>query len=200
MASDWLQGPYVYALYKAYGFTKLEIGQLFVAGFSSSMVFGTFVGALADKLGRKRMALLFCVVYGVSCGTKLWNNFIVLMVGRLLAGIATSLLFSVFEAWLVTEHHGRRYSEDSLSRTFALATFSNGLTAIGAGVAASVVAKVGGYVAPFLLALVVLILAGVLVARGWTENYGDATLNVTEGFQGALEGCPTRCLFVMSSF
>ncbi len=104
MMSDWLQGPYVYALYKAYGFSKLEIGQLFVAGFSSSMIFGTFVGSLADKLGRKRMALCFCVVYGASCATKLSPNFAVLMAGRLLAGVATSLLFSVFEAWLVSEH------------------------------------------------------------------------------------------------
>ncbi len=172
---------------KAYGFTKLEIGQLFVAGFSSSMVFGTFVGSLADKLGRKRMALLFCVVYGVSCATKLWNNFAILMLGRLLAGVATSLLFSVFEAWLVSEHKARRYPEAGLAHTFALATFSNALTAIGAGVAASVVAKAAGFVAPFLLALAVLGLAFVLIARYWTENYGDATLDVSAGFRGALE-------------
>jgi hypothetical protein len=68
------------------------------------MVFGTFVGSLADKLGRKRMALCFCIVYGASCATKLSPNFAILMVGRLLAGVATSLLFSVFEAWLVSEH------------------------------------------------------------------------------------------------
>ena len=34
--SDWLQGPYVYALYDAYGFSPREIAILFVAGFGSS--------------------------------------------------------------------------------------------------------------------------------------------------------------------
>jgi hypothetical protein len=34
--SDWLQGPYVYALYAAYGYTKHQIAVLFVAGFGSS--------------------------------------------------------------------------------------------------------------------------------------------------------------------
>ena len=34
--SDWLQGPYVYALYGAYGYTRDEIAILFVAGFGSS--------------------------------------------------------------------------------------------------------------------------------------------------------------------
>ena len=48
-AGDWLQGPYVYALYSYYGYDKGDIGKLFIAGFGSSMIFGTIVGALADK-------------------------------------------------------------------------------------------------------------------------------------------------------
>ena len=32
MAGDWLQGPYMYALYDAYGFKHEEIAALFVAG------------------------------------------------------------------------------------------------------------------------------------------------------------------------
>jgi hypothetical protein len=46
---DWLQGPYVYALYEYYGFNVKDIGRLFIAGFGSSMIFGTVVGSLADK-------------------------------------------------------------------------------------------------------------------------------------------------------
>jgi hypothetical protein len=39
----------VYALYEHYGYSPAQIGQLFIAGFGSSMLFGTFIGALADK-------------------------------------------------------------------------------------------------------------------------------------------------------
>ncbi|KAL9406658.1 hypothetical protein Peur_003630 [Populus x canadensis] len=49
MAGGWLQGPYVYYLYSQYGFRKGEIGQLFIAGFGSSMLFGTIVGSLAGN-------------------------------------------------------------------------------------------------------------------------------------------------------
>ena len=49
-AGDWLQGPYVYALYQHYGYSRSDIGKLFIAGFGSSMVFGTVVGSLGDKL------------------------------------------------------------------------------------------------------------------------------------------------------
>ncbi len=48
-AGDWLQGPYIYALYEHYGYKVGDIGRLFIAGFGSSMVFGTLAGALADK-------------------------------------------------------------------------------------------------------------------------------------------------------
>mgnify|MGYP001328652143 CR=1 FL=1 len=50
---DWLQGPYVYALYEYYHFTKQQIAWLFIVGFGSSMVFGPFAGTAADKYGRK---------------------------------------------------------------------------------------------------------------------------------------------------
>lgn len=83
MMADWMQGPYVYALYDHYGFSKGQIGQLFIVGFGSSMVFGTVVGGFADKYGRKLNCLLFCILYGISCITKHFNSFTILMIGRL---------------------------------------------------------------------------------------------------------------------
>ena len=58
MFSDWLQGPYVYELYVSYGFDQQQIAELFVGGFASSMIVGTFVGSLADKCGRKTVCIL----------------------------------------------------------------------------------------------------------------------------------------------
>ena len=68
--SDWLQGPYVYALYSEYGYSQHEIAVLFVAGFGSSMIFGSFVGSIADWGGRRAFTILFAVIYAASCLTK----------------------------------------------------------------------------------------------------------------------------------
>jgi hypothetical protein len=38
MFSDWLQGPYGYALYASYGFQQGDIAMLYMGGFLSSMV------------------------------------------------------------------------------------------------------------------------------------------------------------------
>lgn len=104
MFADWLQGPYVYELYVSYGFSQSEIAELFVGGFAASMVVGTMIGGLAHKIGRKTVCLLYSITYISACSTKIFQYW-TLMLGRLLSGISTSLLFSVFESWMVCEHY-----------------------------------------------------------------------------------------------
>ncbi|MFS8003312.1 putative molybdate-anion transporter, MFS transporter superfamily [Helianthus anomalus] len=176
MAGDWLQGPYVYYLYTTYGFGKGDIGQLFIAGFGSSMLFGTIVGSLADKHGRKRASVTYCITYILSCITKHSPEYRVLMVGRILGGIATSLLFSAFESWLVAEHNKRGFEQQWLSITFSKAIFlGNGLVAILAGLFGNLL--VGtlalGPVAPFDAASIFLAIGMAVIISTWTENYGD---------------------------
>lgn len=185
IASDWLQGPYVYALYTTYGYGKKEIGQLFIAGFGSSAIFGTFIGSIADKFGRKFNVLVFAISYSLSCMTKHSPNFGVLMIGRLLAGIATSILFSAFESWLVSEHNSRAFDPALLSDTFSKAQFGNAVVAIMSGQVAGVAANSFGKVAPFDLAAVVLVLTAAIVFFTWTENYGDNRQSVSSGLKSA---------------
>ena len=60
MAGDWLQGPYMYALYDAYGFKHEEIAALFVAGF--------FCGAGVNTISTRTYLLLPGRVDGVHGG------------------------------------------------------------------------------------------------------------------------------------
>ena len=57
-----------------------------------------------NRSGRKKAALAYVLTYTVGCVTKHFNNFSILLVGRLFCGVATSLLNSAFESWLVAEH------------------------------------------------------------------------------------------------
>ncbi|XP_078154576.1 uncharacterized protein LOC144549676 [Carex rostrata] len=176
MAGDWLQGPYVYYLYSQYGFDKGDIGRLFIAGFGSSMLFGTIVGSLADKQGRRRACITYCISYILSCFTKHSSEYKILMLGRILGGIATSLLFSAFESWLVAEHNKRGFDPQWLSLTFSKAIFlGNGLIAIVSGLFANLIADNLGFgpVAPFDAAACVLAIGMAIIMFSWTENYGD---------------------------
>ena len=120
MTADWLQGPYVYALYSSYGFSKHDIAVLFVGGFGASMLFAPSLVLRADKMGRKKLCQVYCVLYVLSCVTKHARDYNMLMLGRVLGGIATSLLFSSFESWMVCEHTARGFSSEMLNDTFSL--------------------------------------------------------------------------------
>jgi hypothetical protein len=47
---------------------------------------------------------LYCGMYSLACVTKHFDLYWALMIGRLLGGVATSVLFSCFESWAVAEH------------------------------------------------------------------------------------------------
>ena len=166
----------MYKLYDYYGFREEQIAVLYVVGFASSVVFGTATGPLADILGRRRIAVAFCIMYTFCCLTKLSANYWMLMLGRVLGGVSTSMLFSTFESWYVyehVEHYG--FPSEWISVTFSATTFWNGMLAILAGVVANFAAEGLGYgpVAPFVVACVPLTLCLGLVLKTWPENYGN---------------------------
>eukprot|EP01034_Spumella_vulgaris_P024658 gene24658-31027_t len=99
------------------------------------------------------------------------------MLGRFLAGVSTSLLFSVFESWMICEHHKQGFDASLLSDTFAYATFGNGLVAVIAGLIANSVADSFGYIAPFLVAIIPLVIVAILICFTWNENYGSYQSN-----------------------
>mmetsp|Transcript_75389 Transcript_75389/g.125694 ORF Transcript_75389/g.125694 Transcript_75389/m.125694 type:complete len:458 (+) Transcript_75389:66-1439(+) len=198
MLADWLQGPFVYALYQGYGIDREHNGYLFVAGFGASAVVGTVVGSLADRFGRRKFAILYCVIYFGHCVTKHWSFFGVLMVGRILGGISTSLLFSVFDSWLVSESQREGFTGEQLGNTFSLAYFGSSVAAIAAGQFGEIAANLspltgigggmyyGGYVTPFDLSNVVLVLCMLYVSSRWSENYGQSDGQPEGNFGNAL--------------
>jgi len=176
LMGDWLQGPYVYQLYAYYGFKESSIAILYIAGFASSVLFGTCTGPLADLWGRRKMAIAFSIIYTFCCLTKLSPNFYWLLIGRVFGGVATSMLFSTFESWYVYEHSERHgFPSEWIGITFSITTFWNGIIAILAGIVSNVTAETLGFgpVAPFVAALFPLVICGLLVVRTWDENYGN---------------------------
>ncbi|XP_054721008.1 molybdate-anion transporter-like [Uloborus diversus] len=172
---DWLQGPYIYKLYSHYGFTNSQIAVLYVVGFSASVLFGTGTGALADKFGRKKMCMVFCISYSLCCFLKIFPNYNILLLGRLLGGVSTSLLFSVFESWYVYEHMlTYDFPQEWISITFAQATFWNGVLAIVAGILANFTSESLklGPISPFVLAIPFFIISCFIISKAWNENYG----------------------------
>lgn len=116
MLADWMQGTHMYTLYLSY---NVNISALFLTGFLSGAIFAPFLGSAVDKFGRKRSCIAYCVLEVIINVMEHSTNFQLLLVGRVLGGISTNLLFSAFESWMTTEHRRRGFPEEWLSRTYS---------------------------------------------------------------------------------
>lgn len=167
------QGPYIYTLYKdEKGLEESVVAALFLTGFGSAAISATIIGSLADKFGRRFACVGFCLIYTLSCMSTLFDDLIILFVGRMLGGIATTLMYSVFESWMVTEYHRRHLDESSLtlSSMFGLMTTLNSSVAIGAGLLGQLAVSFSKTkTSPFMVAIVSLGTAAWLMLRGWVS-------------------------------
>ena len=125
--ADWLQGPYFYEVYasKIFGGAPASmamVSRLFLTGFASTALFGPVVGRAIDTYGRKKGTLAFSILYAIGALSTRSPLLMVLLFGRVMSGIGTSLLFSAPESWLVGESQksGDDPNGEYLGETFGL--------------------------------------------------------------------------------
>ncbi|PFH47006.1 hypothetical protein AMATHDRAFT_68561 [Amanita thiersii Skay4041] len=175
MCADWLQGPYLYSLYhEQYNYSERLVAVLFVTGFLFAGISAPFVGVWADQYGRKRVCLSFCITYASACLCKWVHYYPFLLFGRVLGGVSTSILFSSFEAWLISSATSISLPESNLSTIMGRATLVNGLVATAAGVVSNELVKLTNtFRSPFGLAAIVLAMSWIVIKVLWSENYGN---------------------------
>lgn len=155
------------------GLAEETVAYLFTTGFFAAAISASFVGSLADKHGRKAACLFFCVAYSLSCLTILFDSIIILFLGRLLGGLSTTLMYSVFESWMVTEYHSQNLDSagGSINDIFGTMTTLNGVVAISAGLLAQGVADfTRTQAAPFLVAVFCLLVAYSFISKTWVRS------------------------------
>lgn len=174
-AADWFQGPFIYTLYKDEKKLPEEIvARLFTTGFLAGAISAMFVGSLADKYGRRSACLACCAVTALSCLTVLSDDTTILFLGRALGGLGTTLMYTVFEAWMVAEYNQRGLDRTSLklSTVFGrMITFSS-IVAVFAGLAGQILVNAtASTCAPFMASICCLAPAFFLIWKTWVSHH-----------------------------
>jgi len=172
MLADGLQGTHLYVLYEGYGYS---VSSLYSLGFVAGAFTSPFIGPVVDKIGRKKAAILYCVLEMIINYLELFPIFAGLIVSRMIGGITTNLLFSVFESWLVSEHRSRGFEQEKLEIILRDSTIVSNSAAIFSGYLAHCLAANLGAAGPFQGAVVLTCVALILVWAMWTENYGTGS-------------------------
>ncbi|RWA09985.1 hypothetical protein EKO27_g5097 [Xylaria grammica] len=175
-AADWLQGPYLFSLYREeHGLAPDLVLNLYLTDFVTTAVSAYFIGALSDRYGRKLICMVYCVTYALSCFLTIVPVTPLLFLGRILGGVSTSILSTVFDSWMVSNFRNGKLAENGcdLSRTYAATSVVNSLAAILSGLAGEVLVwATGTKKSPFLMSVVLLWSTLQMIWSRWGENFG----------------------------
>ena len=151
------------------------MASLYCLGFVTGAVTSPITGALVDKIGRKKSALLYCALEIFINMLEQYPNLVGLIVSRMIGGITTNLLSSVFETWVDTEYRRRGFDHDKYEIVMRDSVVASNLSAIASGYLAHTLAERFGPVGPFEGAVACTAVALAIVMAVWTENYGSET-------------------------
>jgi len=188
--SEWIQSAHIFQVYKSAGQEDSSIAQMFLFSSLTSAVFGSLVGPIADKYGRKKVAQTVSLLCIANCLMKGSNYLPLLFLGRLVNGVTIAGLYTVPEGWLAAEQKARELPETQISSTLAQATSFSSLLAVAGGLLADLLVTNFGLRAPFLCALPGHFLSLYIITFGWQENFGQ---------RFGVENLPTR-IFMSSLF
>jgi len=178
MLADGLQGTHLYVLYEGYGFS---VASLYCLGFITGALTAPITGPLIDRFGRKKSALLYCAL---EVGINMLEQFPFLsglIVSRVVGGITTNLLSTVFETWLDTEYRNRGFAEEDYETLMRDSVVVSNLAAIASGYLAHVLADSFGNTGPFEGAVTCTAVAFAVIFFLWNENYGKTGQSSVEG-------------------
>jgi len=105
-AADWFIAPFIFEFFETYHALPINrIAQLISVSFISGAILGPFfVGYLNDKANKK----IACLFYGIALMTSLFTrmlkkSFNAWFFSQICFGVSSSVLFTSFENWLVSE-------------------------------------------------------------------------------------------------
>ncbi|KAI5921514.1 hypothetical protein F4810DRAFT_342554 [Camillea tinctor] len=175
MGSEWLQGPYMYSLFRnEKNLDESTVALLYICTYASAAISAFFTGYVADRFGRRAACLVFCGIHSLASVSVCLDRLELLILGRVLGGVGITLLWTAFESWMVAEYNARglhRSPSFSLSTMFGLMTTANCSTAVLAGVLGHcVVLALGSKADPFIVGVALDFGAVILMLRTWNEN------------------------------
>ena len=130
-----LQYDKIYDVYKSLdGIASDNIPMLNASSYFASAIFGTLACTFADRFGRRRFVLIFCLLNIFTCILVHFDSFICLLFSRIILGIQMSILFSCFECWLFTEYKKREMYVPEVLHILAFTHFCTGIFGLLGGI------------------------------------------------------------------
>eukprot|EP01060_Flectonema_neradi_P036293 TRINITY_DN6937_c1_g1_i1.p1 TRINITY_DN6937_c1_g1~~TRINITY_DN6937_c1_g1_i1.p1 ORF type:complete len:436 (+),score=65.16 TRINITY_DN6937_c1_g1_i1:73-1380(+) len=168
---DWMQGPYFHRMYSEKVESQSDVAMLFLVGFLSAAVFGIVSSQLLPRIGSRKGTLLCPTMFLLGTLTVVYDDYSILLLGRVLGGAASAAMHTVPETWFFNKVHADGMSSSMVSSFMSWLFFIDGLGGIASGHLANFAAETTGTsTAPFLLAAAPACVGFLVVAVLWSEE------------------------------
>ena len=135
--ADWCLGPFVYEFFNTYHGLKTEaIAKMLAISFASNLFMGPLIiGYLNDQKNKKIPCILFGILLGISCSIRIVKNCLpCLLCSQVCFGVASSILYSSFENWFISEVElqikDKEVRDFTLTAAFEKSMIGDALTAV----------------------------------------------------------------------
>lgn len=146
-----------------------QIIKLYITTITASAITGLGT-EIIDVGTRKDKCVISAMFYSISMFSILFGgHYEMLLLGRIVYGIASSLHHSSFEAYAVHEHSSLGFPEDWLGHTFTLLTHAMALMAALSGILGQIAASTGQLGCPGLCSIMFAI-AGAYMLVTWEKD------------------------------
>jgi len=146
-----------------------QITKLYVITIASTTIFGVVMEVI-DIGSRKNKCVLSAILYAISMSSVFFGgHFDMLLMGRIVFGVASSIHHSAFDAYVITEHTSQGFPDDWLSQTFTSLTHAIALVAALSGVLGQT-AGVSYPLGTAALSCAVFSLSGVYISFVWSKD------------------------------
>jgi hypothetical protein len=107
-----------YHMMNVSGLTLSQTADLYIVTILSSSVFGLIL-EIVDFGSKREKCIASAILYALSTASLYFGDYFeILLIGRIINGVASSLLHTSFDAYLVQEHNSQGFPDDWLFQTF----------------------------------------------------------------------------------
>lgn len=185
----WIKAPYMFALYnRLHGFTREEIGILYLIENLTSLLLGPVIGSLCDLFGRKKFCVMYAFFLIIQLGLRLTGSKELAYPAQFITGICSVLIDTSFESWLnfeanmlfTSDDDGKREKNSFLREVFAKQIQLDCLASIVMSGITTIIYMQYGIFYPFYFCMAVAFIAGVYIIFSWNENNIEIASSTTD--------------------
>ena len=190
--AQWALSPYHFEFFESYHhYSHSTIAKLMALSFLSSSFIGTVIaGYINDNKKKSRACGLYGVTMILSALLRIIKNDICIAISQIVFGLSSSMLYSSFENWFVTQCNrdisDKETRDAVMTNSFEKNAIADAVSAMATNFLVSRIKKIYGITSPIFVSTFIAFIVIILVSILYTDSNDDTKSSSTPSKKNSL--------------